>query len=368
MVKIKDILLRLLVWCLVVLAVMVLGYFLLPSRYAPLAFLAPIYRSTFLLWSWANFDGEHYLLIAQYGYQMIAGQSEYAFFPLFPLVIRFVGMLLLGDYYLASHLIVICSLIGFAYFLTRWTSKMGGKLYSILLQELIFPGAIFLASIYTEPLYLFLTIIVFIFAENKQWGRAALFTAFATATRINGVFLVLFLLIKMFRQKLTPLSIISNSLLSISGLLSYMTYLYLTTGNALSFYVAQSGWGKSTLTMPWDTVIRYTQALTTGFIPDLTHLVVAVEVVVTLYLITLFVLSYIRHTLDLAYLIYCLGNLALPLATGSLGSMPRFGLLLFPLFLVLGSFSKPKRVILYVVSGTLAVIGVILFTRGYWWA
>ncbi len=120
--------------------------------------------------------------------------------------------------------------------------------------------------------------------------------------------------------------------------------------------------------MPWDTIVRYTTALTSQFVPDLTHLVVGVEVVVTIYLLTLLAFAIKNKTLDLAYLVYCLGNLALPLATGSLGSMPRFGLLLFPLFLVLPSSSRSLRAILYLVSGFLAAVGVILFTRGYWWA
>ena len=40
-------------------------------------------------WAWANFDGEHYLSIARWGY----GQGEYPFFPLYPLLIKlFTGL------------------------------------------------------------------------------------------------------------------------------------------------------------------------------------------------------------------------------------------------------------------------------------
>src|SRR3989344_8623399 len=35
-------------------------------------------------WGWSNFDGEHYLAIAQHGY----GNGEQAFFPLYPSLIK----------------------------------------------------------------------------------------------------------------------------------------------------------------------------------------------------------------------------------------------------------------------------------------
>src|SRR5437762_2451884 len=37
-----------------------------------------------LILSWANFDGEHYLSIAQFGYQNL----QHSFFPLFPILIN----------------------------------------------------------------------------------------------------------------------------------------------------------------------------------------------------------------------------------------------------------------------------------------
>src|SRR4030042_3666725 len=39
----------------------------------------------FLLWSWANFDGVHYLLLAEKGYAF--GLTQ-AFFPVYPLLIK----------------------------------------------------------------------------------------------------------------------------------------------------------------------------------------------------------------------------------------------------------------------------------------
>jgi hypothetical protein len=365
----KRLLTYLFFWITSIILLMVLGYFLLPSRMSPLPFLPDFYQHNFLLWSWANFDGEHYLRIAQFGYTTISGQSQYAFFPLFPLLIKIIGTVT-SNYYLAAHTVVALSLLGFVYYLKKWLDQLSYPALPVLGHALVFPGSIFLLSIYTEPLFLFLTVLSFWLVEQKSYGRAAVVTALATATRVNGIFLALYLLASMLTSsvKLSLKNIVVNVLTSLLGLFGYMTFLYFQTGNPLAFFTAQAGWGKSTLTMPWDTLNRYFTALTFEWQTDLTHLVVLVEVAVTIYLLTLLFIGIRRRILSWPYLIYCLGNLAMPLATGSLGSMPRFGLILFPLFIITTTFSKPTRVILYTVLTITAAIGVVLFTRGYWWA
>jgi len=147
-----------------------------------------------------------------------------------------------------------------------------------------------------------------------------------------------------------------------------MLYLFLKAGDSLAWYHAQSGWGKSTATPPWVTFSSYVKAITTQFVPDLTHLVVAIEIILTILLLYLTYIFWRRSKLDSAYKYYVLGNLALPLATGSLGSMPRFSLTLFPLFLMIPNLPRPVR--LFTISCFLItdIIGIILFTRGYWYA
>lgn len=340
------------------LAITSLGYFLLPSRYAPSSLVPPLYHSNFLLWSWANFDGAHYLNIAQNGYQTILGQSEYAFFPLFPLLINAVSRAGL-DLYLSAHLITILSAIGFIWILLKWAAKYAKNPLTLLWLVLLSPGAIFLSAIYSEPLFLFLTVSTFYFSDRKEWGKAIFLAALATATRVNGIFLVLFLLLK---------SRSPRSLLGLSGILAYMYYLWQKVGDPLAWYHAQSGWEKSSLTAPWVTLTNYGRALTLEFQPDLTHLVVIIEVLVTSLLIYLLILFWRQKKLDLAYKLYALGGLALPLATGSLGSMPRFSLTLFPLFLMIPSLPRLPRIIHYSLFIILSIIGIILFTRGYWYA
>lgn len=357
-ISVKKITGIILIYSLFVLGVASLGYFLLPSRYAPSSLVPPLYSSNYLLWSWANFDGEHYLNIAQHGYQVIRGQSEYAFFPLYPLLISLLSRTGI-DLYLSAHLVNLISAIGFVWVLLKWAANYLKNPLTLLWLVLLSPGAIFLSAIYSEPLFLFLTVLTFYFADQKAWGKAALMTALATATRVNGIFLVLFLLVK---------SRSSRALLGLSGIFAYMFYLWQKTGDSLAFFHAQSGWEKSSLTAPWVTLINYLRAITVDFRPDLTHLVVIIEVLVTTLLIYLLIRFWRQRKLDSAYKYYALVNLALPLATGSLGSMPRFSLALFPLFMMIPTLSPKLRTMYYVLSTIIAIIGIVLFTRGYWYA
>ncbi len=354
----KQAILKAVLFLAVVRLIAIPGYWLIYERFAPLTFIAKFFQSNFLLWSWANFDGEHYLSIAKYGYQIRNGFPQYAFFPLYPLLTKIVSFVV-QDYLVAGLLVSFASLVVILRLLPQKDH----------LALFLAPGAIFLAAIYTEPLFIALALTVFYFSERKEWGRAAIVTALATATRVNGIFLVAFLFFKMIEnKKLSPLFIIRNSLFSLSGLTGYMVYLYYRTGDALAWYHSQAYWGKATATSPFTTALSYFRAVTTEFQPDLVHLVVVFEVVITLWALFLTVTVIRRRLLSLPYYVYLLGNLVMPIATGSLGSMPRFFLILFPSYVAISTFSPAARKVVYTISGAIMITGVILFTRGHWFA
>lgn len=348
-------------------AVAALGYLLLPARQFPLPLLPPRYTETFLLWSWANFDGEHYLHIASAGYQTIRGQSEYAFFPLYPLLIKGLSYLTGGDYYGSALGITYLSLWGFVWLGARWAKQYLAHPYQAIWAILLSSGAVFLHAVYTEPLFLLLTVAVFWFADQKAWGKALVCTALATLTRINGIFLVGFLALKM--SGLRPWQRLTYPLAGLTGLGAYMTYLYLKTGDALAFFHAQAGWGKATATSPLTTLERYGTALTTAFVPDLTHLVVFFEVLTAILMLFLVLRHFRLRQPGTAYAWYALGNLALPLATGSLGSLPRFALTLIPALAMTATLKpRPLRWAIWLIGAVMGMIGTVLFVRGYWYA
>lgn len=351
-------------WNIVIRIIAMTGYFVLSERFAPLDFIGSFFQSNYLFWSFANFDGEHYLSIAKFGYQIRNGFPQYAFFPLLPILIRSMT-LFVRDFYLAGILITQLSLYLALVYIYKWCREL--KLPDIRLFVLLSTGAVFLASVYTEPVFLALSAMTMYFSERKWWGRAVLTTALATTTRVNGIFLVIFLITKLIQNKVSYLRSTIYSLLSTTGLLGYMIFLQVKTGDPLAWFHAQGAWGKAVATSPLTTFIAYFRAITYQFQPDLTHLVVMIEVLTVFLAIFIFLVLLARRQLDLSYWLYLALSLAMPLATGSLGSMPRFFLTLFPLLVVVPTLSKSLKTLYYVFSITAGAVGVVLFTRGYWY-
>lgn len=351
----------------VVLALSTLSYFLLPSRAMPSSTLTAPYNQNFLWWGFANFDGEHYLAIAKSGYLTVMGQSQYAFFPLLPLLINLLSKAGLDPYLAARLLTLTSSALAFVV-VGLWLKKYFKNSLSPLWLILLGSGSIFLYSIYTEPLFLLFVASTFLFSEQKRWKMAILAAALATATRVTGIFLFPYLLLMMYHSGFGLFKATLSALPSLAGLFSYMTYLYYVAGNPLAFYTAQAGWGKADPTSPLTTLTTYFAAITYEFRFDLTHLVVYLEVFITLALWYLFAFALRKKSYPAPYLVYCFGNLAMPLITGSLGSMPRFALASFPLLALIPSAPTLPRRLLSSLMMIAGMIGTILFIRGYWYA
>ncbi len=70
--------------------------------------------------SWAQWDGGHYVGIAENGYAYI---FQHAFFPLYPILIKLIGVLTFGNYFLSAYLISNLAAFGTLYFLYKYTKK-----------------------------------------------------------------------------------------------------------------------------------------------------------------------------------------------------------------------------------------------------
>ncbi len=302
-----------------------------------------------IIYSFANFDGAYYLRIARFGYQ----QYEQAFFPLYPILIRFFSFLLKN--YLLSGLFIsnICFLIGL--FVFQQYLKMI-KRYNrlIILLLLLFPTSFFFSAVYTESLFFLLTVLVFYLVNKKKYWPAIFFSFLAGLTRVNGIFLAIpFLLdfIKNFKKNksLWPLGfgIISPFL----GLLTYMRYLLLTTGDALEFFHVQSifGPGRSTkLILLPQVFYRYFKIIFTAQ-PNFQYFISLLEIAVFSFVLIVLILDLFRnlklkiknHSL-ISLNLFSLANILLPTLTGSFLSIPRFSLLSLSFFVFLGSLENKR--------------------------
>ncbi len=226
----------------------------------------------------ARWDSVWYLVIAHYGYRPDLGaytSSRTAFFPLYPL-----GLHALSDLGLPAVLAgVLFSLLAFAaalYGIHRLTTLELTRLARSSLAEdrvadaarlavmltAFAPMAFFFSAVYSESLYLALSVGLFWCARNGRWALVGMLGALACATRSTGVVLVLPALmlylygpredrppdLKMLMGRLRPCYRLRRDVLWLAllpaGLAAYMGYLALSGGDALAPFHAQDVWGR----------------------------------------------------------------------------------------------------------------------------
>ncbi len=146
--------------------------------------------SRLFLAPWYRWDSVHYLDIADPAYQ-IYGIENTVWPPLFPLLIRLFSWVMAPM--LATLLISTAALAAAFYLLyvevsTRWDEEAAGR---VLLLAAVFPTAFFLAAAYSEALFLAFSLGVFAALRRRNWLLAGMLGAFATLTRLQGVFLAL---------------------------------------------------------------------------------------------------------------------------------------------------------------------------------
>lgn len=311
------------------------------------------FAQMFALW-----DGEWYLKTASDGYRFVPDQmSNVAFLPLYPFLIR-VAAYPLQSYIGAALLINFFALFGAIYFFIKLakTEKLDSKETSVALFMLLaYPTAIFYLAVYTEALFLFLITGTFYFLKEKKYWIAGAFGMFAALTRIPGVFLFFPFAYYLWRDRARATQYLASFLVPL-GAVFYMAILKLTTGSALSFLQAQKLWGRSFFHFNSEHFFFRTPAEIINFSFDALFALLLLGGVYLVY-----------KKLDLGYAVFCAVSLLIPLSTGTLMSVMRFGMVLFPLFLAFAKIKNPliknSWMVLSLVALTLYTLQ---FVNGYW--
>lgn len=330
------------------------------------------------IWGFGNFDGVHYLRIAQNGYN--ADYSQ-AFFPLFPSLISIVSNIfprLAGldisiytdpAYFysgmIVSNLMFLIALCVYYKLLKLDFEEKTSYLSLVLL--LVLPTAFFFGSIYTESLFLLLSVLSIYLLRKSKFFLASVVVALATATRLAGVFLIAVYLTEVLKSKnkwnlvwiiLTPL-----------GIISYMYFLHLNYGNAFYFFMSSGEFGTgrdvARIVLIPQIIYRYIKMFLDINVFTLSFLNIFLEFVFTLAPLTY--LIFLFKKMRFSYWIFSMGTLLIGTLNGTFTSMPRYALLgmvfLLPYFAI--QF-KDKITKIAVASLILECILLMLFIRGYW--
>lgn len=213
---------------------------------------------------WAHWDGVWFVRIASEGYTY--PHSE-AFFPLYPFLMRAVSHVTGGNYVLAG---IAISLVAYAlsmvvlYKLVRPLFGASVAAWSVAFISW-FPTSVVFSAVYSESLFLLLTVASLWFATRRLWWAAGLAGLFAALTRNSGVLLV-FPLVLLYgrecgwswrRPELRWPRELSLAWIVLTpvGLLIYMTYLKLKFGSWMMFSTAETFWRRH-LSDPVSTLVR----------------------------------------------------------------------------------------------------------------
>lgn len=339
-------------WVLAIVTTAFLGFSMLPK--------SSFFHGNFLQ-AFANWDGGHYLSIAEHGYTI---KYQYVFFPLYPILINIVSKLT-SDYLLAGVLIsAVCSFLA-VNLLFKLISLDYGKPIAqrALLALLIFPLSFHFLTVYAESLFLLLVVCTFLFLRKKKYFWATVFAALASATRLAGLAVVASLILSVyFTEGINKKNwyIIFAPL----GFLLYCLYLYNQTGDPFYFISAQSHFWNGGLVIPGSAVLfTIKQVLQPGFIFNnfrvLLDLLFALFAVITVWRVT--------RKLSLDYAIYSIISLGLVLFSPTIVALPRYLITIFPIFIILSLQRNYYLSIAYqFICLMLLSVYVILFINGYW--
>jgi len=370
-----------LVWRLLIIFFVVLSIKLLPLQTNHLGGGLQNYLEKPLFWWHGNFDGEHYLSIAQHGYKPL----QYFFFPVFPNLIRSLNIFFLNTLFnlqftgiLLTSIFSFLSILYLIKLLKLDFKNINRNVFLVIF--LIFPTSFYLIAVYTESLFLFLAVFAFYSARSKNWIAASIATAIASATRVVGVSLIAALLVEyVVQNKLHKKIIIRKYLYLIFlgfimslGLLGYMYFLYQRTGDSLVFIHEVEVYGdqrSSSFVLLPQVFYRYFAKI----LPNLdfywpSMFTTFLELTTAIVFLVVIILSFFK--LRLSYWTYLTLGYLTPTLSGSFSSLPRYVIVLFPGFILFTQYTQRLPGLVQTTIAAILLLSLTLATgmyaRGYW--
>jgi hypothetical protein len=345
-----------------------------------------MFGSASLFWDpFTRFDSGWYYQIARYGYLFVEGgpsvgvgkPGKIAYFPVYPLLMRHVGRLFgdtMGDYYLGGVVVswtaFVLAMVALFHLAKLDVGPERAERAAVLCA--IFPFSFFFGMVYTEALFLFLTVASFYAFRTRRWITGGVAGALATATRVNGI-LMLPALAWIAWRSVQPgardrVRAAVGLLLVPTGVAAYSYYVYQLSGNPFEWAASIGRWGYYPGGAPWLAPVRLVLKLATHPYAYLASDPMAPYD--ALYGVTgiLFTIAtpFVWLRFGAGYGLFMLLNLWLPLSSGVFEGVGRYCSVLFPCFIWLATIrSQAVSTALLVVFALFYTLGLALFTAIY---
>ena len=310
-----------------------------------------------LLGVWQRFDSIWYTKIAMQGYAQ--GDGTTVFFPLYPILTRLVGKVLWDNYLLGG---IIVSNV--AYFLAlialyklsqlEFDSPVATRAVVYLS---VFPTAFFFLGVYTEAPFLLFAVAAFYYARKGNWLAASIMGLLAALTKQLGLLLLLPLLYEYLAERGFAIRSVRRDVLLLAlipiGTLAFLLFRHFYIGDAFLVETYRMRWAVN-VSWPWSNIADSLAAIfNTGRFPALNPedtllrriFYNSFDLACVGLFIFLSIVSFRR--LRLSYGLYMVSVLFVGLMQNfrppyPIAALPRYVLVLFPGFMVLGTMVKSK--------------------------
>ncbi len=341
------------------------------------------YHLPLLLQPLANFDGAQYIIVAADKYFTY----QQAYFPLYPVLIRLFAPLAQYNYAITGILLSVMSFVGGLFVLHKLarsvypeTNLNKSTLHPMIPLLLVLPCSFFFMAVYTESLFLLFTLGTIYCVYTRKSLFASLFGYLAALTRFAGILLLLPIGVELLvhHKKYSVKQMVVLFMGPIAGLLTYMSYLYFTTHDALAFIHSQTAFSNNRSTsavfLP-QVLYRYLKIFTTASF-DINYAVAILEFGVFMVYFTLLSVgmwntlknkAWRNHQNSAAFgiLLFSIANLILPTLTGTLGSVPRYSLVSIAMLPIVLQTRPWFRWVFVATSVALHMIVLALFSQGW---
>ncbi len=319
-----------------------------------------------------RWDSGFYVAIALYGYEGVNA----AFFPLYPMVMKTVDAVLLRPILPTMDEIDRMELAGYTVSSIASLAAALGlfALMRLVLGEeaarrgvfyfLIYPSAIFLLQVYSEPLFLALATWCIYIVIRRRWWVAGLIAGIATLDRAAGITLTIPILVTWLldwyhgaRPRWITLSVVA-----IPVIVWRLYYLWLDV-RGLSVVKGQAYFGRSLF--PSNPLKLFGDEL--GFVTNNPQATVHITLDILLMLLAVGASIYALRKWP-AVGVYGLAAIGLPLLTFRVTGLSRYSLAVIPIYFMLATLGRSRVFDRLWTIASLLLMGLylLLFAHGFW--
>jgi hypothetical protein len=283
-------------------------------------------------------DALWYASVVQHGYTFsTAHTSSIAFYPVYPILVKLVS-LVLANVYVAGMVTSTLCLLAAVPLLNAWMAQhgLGHKAPLALTCMLLFPWSVFYAAMYSESLFLLLALGTFLWYERGAWTQSSACAFLLALSRPNGVIVALALLLMFYRCPHRTIGALLPPLSSLAALGAFSIFQFAAFGTPTATLQAAQvpPWSRGLHQAFLDLTLHPRPGFPSWYFASM----------LVLGLIVLAAVPFVDAVIGRPYAFFVAATLLLTAASGLI-SLERYAVTSFPVFAALACTRRPRLLV-----------------------